>query len=339
VGCKSYGPSFDVAEAPTFPPGHDLPNSSFLHLGRTNAPRADLLQPPADFFRLGPGDVVEVEIIGEPASATTLTLGPDGKIYYSILPGVQVWGLTLAQARQALEDRLNETLRVRPDVSVTLKSAISPKVWALGSLEKPGVYALSVQMTLLELLSLGGGVSASASDLGRSFVMRDGNILDVDVYRLVRNGDLSQNIYLRPGDYVYLGSALGNEVYLLGAIAQPNAMPYSDGLTLLAAITRAGGSVPYAHMSEVVLIRGSIVSPRVAAINFHDIRKGKTPDVRLEPGDIIYVPFSPFRKIEILADQVLSQFVRSIAVNEGRNAVSRTSFPVGVSVPVGPVNQ
>lgn len=336
TGCKSYGPRLDVTENT---PSHVLPTSSFLVLSETNSLPAEWLLPPSEFFRLGPGDVIEIEVLGDVISSAEARVGPDGRIYYSILPGTMVWGLTLADTKGVLEGLLAQNLRVKPELAVSLKAANSPKVWVLGSVENPGVHTLSTPTTVLDLLSKAGGVTARANDLGdlgRSFVMRGGNVLDVNFFRLVRQGDLSQNIYLQSGDYVYVGSAFTKEIYILGAVATPGAMSWTEDLSLLAAVAHSGGPVPYAHMSEVLLIRGSLSSPRVATVNYHDIRKGKVLDVRLEAGDIIYVPFSPFRKIEQLADQVLSQFVRTLAINEGRNAVSRGGQPVGVTVPVGP---
>ena len=336
TGCKSYGPALNVAENNG---SHVLPTSSFLVLNETNALPAEWLQPPSEFFRLGPGDVIEIEVLGDAISSAEARVGPDGRIYYSILPGTMVWGLTLSDTKGVLEESLAQNLRVKPELAVSLKAANSPRVWLLGNIDRPGVYTLSTPTTILDLLSTAGGVSARANDLGdlgRSFVMRGGNVLDVNFFRLVRQGDLSQNIYLQPGDYIYVGSAFSKEIYILGAVATPSAMQWSEDLSLLAAVARSGGPAPYAHMSEVLLIRGSLSSPRVATVNFHDIRKGKALDVRLEAGDIIYVPFSAFRKVEQLADQVLSQFVRTLAINEGRTAVLRGGQPVGVTVPVGP---
>src|SRR5690349_8661758 len=53
----------------------------------------ELLQPGKAPFTLGPGDAIEVEIISHPASRALTVVGLDGKIYYSLLPGLDVWGL------------------------------------------------------------------------------------------------------------------------------------------------------------------------------------------------------------------------------------------------------
>src|SRR5205085_8853292 len=61
------------------------------------------LQPSTELFTLGPGDKLEIEMLGEPGTRTTTTVGPDGKIYFNLLPGIDVWGLTLGQAKAEME--------------------------------------------------------------------------------------------------------------------------------------------------------------------------------------------------------------------------------------------
>src|SRR5207248_928474 len=100
-------------------------------------------------------------------------------------------------------------------------------------------------------LAAGGGGAAlnpsgspeDAADLRRSFVIRSGQFLPVDFYRLLKEGDMSQNIYLQPDDFVYLPSAAAREVYVLGGVTQPRAIPVSDRLTLAGAIAGAGGTM------------------------------------------------------------------------------------------------
>src|SRR5437588_179578 len=65
------------------------------------------LKPPTDLFTLGPGDRVELEILGEPASRTITIIAPDGKIYFNLLPGIDVWGATLAPAKALHEKELS----------------------------------------------------------------------------------------------------------------------------------------------------------------------------------------------------------------------------------------
>src|SRR5207244_2181047 len=71
----------------------------------TNRLTEDLLRPGQNFFTLGPGDRLEIEILGNPNSRVLTPVGPDGKIYYQLLPGLDVWGLTLGQTRELVEQQ------------------------------------------------------------------------------------------------------------------------------------------------------------------------------------------------------------------------------------------
>src|SRR3954463_7434747 len=61
------------------------------------------LKPSTAEFTLGPGDRLAIDVGGEASSRVETVVGPDGKIYYEMLSGIDVWGQTLAQARTALE--------------------------------------------------------------------------------------------------------------------------------------------------------------------------------------------------------------------------------------------
>src|SRR5436190_13968117 len=101
TGCKHT--SREATYAPIQPMGSTAPAASVVPSDKMQAvelPRKidpASLKPPSDLFTLGPGDRLEIEVIGDPASRTMTIVGPDGKIYFSLLPGIDVWGATLAQ--------------------------------------------------------------------------------------------------------------------------------------------------------------------------------------------------------------------------------------------------
>lgn len=349
VGCKSYGPRFDphqtnhqayareLQEA-HFPGAEKVDEQGFTSIERTNRVQPDWLKPPSDFFRLGPGDVIDIEMLAEPESRAGAFLGPDGKIYYNLLPGTFVWGLTLSEARDLLEKELGRYLRVKPEIAVTLRAVGSKRIWILGGVQNPGVYSLATPLTLLEAISTAGGTLAAAGskeeavDLKSSFVLREGQLLPVDFHRLLRQGDLSQNIYLQPNDFVYLRPASARNVYVLGAVPVPNVLPYTPETTLVSALSSVGGTVPFAYRSHVAIVRGSLTEPRIAIVDYGAIIKGKARDVRLEAGDIVYVPFSPYRRLAAFTEQIIYQFVQTIAINEGNRAVLVNPAPVGTAI-------
>src|SRR5688572_6180152 len=96
----------------------------------TNTIQQEWLRPPTNFFTLGPGDKLEVEILGDPSSRSLTTVGPDGRLYYYLLPGVDVWGLTLDQAKERIELGLREFL-TEPKVALQLRAIDSTRVWIL----------------------------------------------------------------------------------------------------------------------------------------------------------------------------------------------------------------
>jgi protein involved in polysaccharide export with SLBB domain len=319
----------------------DFEEQSFTSVTLTNQITLEMLKPSLDPFRVGPGDLLDIETMGEQGSRSSVVIGPDGRIYYGLLPGIFVWGKTLAETRGAIEEGLKKYLRVPPDVTVTLRGAVSKNVWVLGNVQAPGLYPLATPMSVLETLTAAGGALTTPGtrdgvcDLQRSFVMRDGSLLPVDLDRLLRLGDLSQNIQMQPNDFLYLRSGTTRSIYVIGAVVMPSVLPFQDHTTLVKAILSAGGPVPYAYLSQVAVIRGSLTEPRLAEVNYKDIIKGEAKDVILQPGDIVYVPYVPWRKIATFAEGMLNAFVQTMAVNGGYYLVYPDAYPQAPVVPTG----
>ena len=313
--------------------------------GPTEPARVDrtaLLQPPTDLFTLGPGDRVDIEIVGMPATRATAAVGPDGKVYFLLLPGLDVWGLTLTQTKSLLEKELGKYV-TDPQVGVTLRAVGSKSVWLLGRFAHPGIYPMATPMTVLEAFAVAGGTAQSSSavttedlgDLRHSFVARQGQVLPVDFTRLLQEGDMGQNIYLRPDDFVYVPSSLAREIYVLGAVRAPHAVPFTENVTLVSAIASAYGPIKDAYLSHVAIVRGSMSEPQITVVDYHAIVTGKSPDVRLEPHDIVYVPTSPYRTLTKYLNLVVSTFANTVAANEGQLVVNPRASPVNPSVPLG----
>jgi polysaccharide export outer membrane protein len=311
--CRTKGPSFDP-QAPT-----DTRGDGFTSVELPDRDTSSLLRKPAEPYRLGPGDAIDIEAIGEATGRSTVTVGPDGKIYYSLLPGVSVWGLSLPESRALLQREMAKFTRATPELVINLRTPASQRVWLLGAISAPGVYVLSTPTTLLDALAASGWAAAvdEKADLTRSFVLRNGQLLPVDFEKLLKQGDLNQNIYLLPDDFVFIRPADLPSVYLLGAVNAPNVIPFTTDLSVGKAIITAGGTLKYAQQSRVVIVRGGLTQPKIAEVNYKAIVTGKAPDSRLQPGDIVYVPFSPFRHLGQLTEDILDQFVRTVAVNEG----------------------
>lgn len=352
AGCESMHRSAKPGPLPaTFTP---TPVATQAQLDPT------LLQRSSSEYKLGPGDVLQIEIIGDLTTRTKATVGPDGKVYFNLLPGIDVWGMTLTQARERMVQEMQRYVREAQPIALNLVRAESQRIWVLGRLNKPGVYGLNGPMTLLEAISEAGGPASlgnmpgtaarvnplatrnreadDAADLSRSFVIRQGRMIPVDFQKLLREGDMSQNIYLQPDDFIYLPSGRAGSIHVLGAVAAPRAIEYTSQLTVLQSVALAGGTVPKeAYLSHVAIVRGSLTQPQVAVVDFNAILHGQAPDIALEPQDIVYVPHSPYRVLNRYVDLILDTFVRTVGVNEGARAVSDRATTLGVTVPLGPL--
>ena len=352
VGCGSTEKR--AAEPARFANLAAEPASNLTTPAGTSQLNPALLRPGTAPFTLGPGDRLEIEILGTLNSRATTGVGPDGKIYYYLLPGLNVWGLTLAQTRDLLQKELGKYL-TEPQISITLREVSSKQVWLLGRLSKPGVYPMAAPMSLLEAVAMAGGTASSGTqvtpqelaDLRHSFVMRQGQFLPVDFTRLLREGDTSQNIYLQPDDFVYVPSASLQQVYVLGAVKFPRSVPYTDRMTLVSAMANATGAATVdwfvpgnygvladAYLSHVAIVRGSLSEPQMTVVDYGAIIKGKARDVLLEPGDIVYVPNSPYSTLKRYLNTIVGTFITTVAANEGINAAGGQGN-VGTAVSVG----
>jgi polysaccharide export outer membrane protein len=311
------------------------------------------LQPSTAAYTLGPGDRLAIHVEGETDTRVETVVGPDGKVYYEMLSGIDVWGQTLGQARTALETALKQYYRDEPRVNLSLLEVGSKHVWLLGRVGAPGLYPLTGPTTLLDAISAAGGPAAAqtvsqlgngasvsftnprqnAGDLKQAFVVRNGQPLPVNVERLLKEGDMTQNIYLQPDDLVYLPSPRAQEVYVLGAVAQARAVRLPGQATLVGAIAAAGGTVEYAYLTQVAVVRGGVSEPTIAVYDYKAIVTGLAPNVALEPNDIVYVPRTPYHVLSRYLDIIFTAFVRTVGVNAGARAAN-VERDITISVPI-----
>ena len=341
ASCTSTGRKFD----PRSKDGSGAVDPEFSKPAAASAPPAALLQASADGYTLGPGDKLDIEILGETGSRAETFVTPDSKLYFNLLPGLAVGGMTTTRLKQALESQLAHYYK-HPQVSVTLEEAVSQRIWVLGRVNSPGIYALKRPMRVLDAITIAGGLFASRftgtteelADLRHSFISRNGQMLPVDFQKLLRDGDLKQNICLQANDFIYLPSSLSNEVYVLGAVMEPRPVGFMNEMNLVTALGRGLGMQPGADLSRVSIIRGSLTEPRIATLNANDILKGKATNVRLEPGDIIFVPGTGQASLGTAAHDALNTFVRVVAASEGNHAATAKPANVGVNVNIGGTN-
>lgn len=271
-------------------------------------------------YTLGPGDTLDFSVYDRPDLARkNVQIAPDGTVSYLQAVAVRAKGLTLDQLRKKIEAELAKYQEAK--VIISPVNIASKDITIMGRVQKPGTYTLDRPTTILEALSLAQGIqngtirgsSFELADFDRSFVVRKGRKLDVDLGRLYYRGDFSQNAYLEPDDYIYISSNMQNEIYVIGNVNNPGRRKMPVKLTVTQAIAEAGGFDKYAWKMKVLLIRGSIHDPEAQIINMKDILSGKRPDVELESKDIVFVNRRPFDMLERVLDSAVITYLQTVS--------------------------
>ena len=285
-----------------------------------------LLQEPSGPYRVGPGDVLDIEVAENAATRAKTKVMPDGMLYYDVAKGVNVKGKNIKEISTLLSHKLQDDY-VNPVVTVNIANADSQRFWMLGQVEKPGTYPIKKPTTLIGAISAGGGLLSNregtevsnpeAADLDRAILIRNGNLIPVDFDALITDGDMSQNVYVKGGDYIFVPSLTAKSIYVLGAVNNPGPVFYEKGATVLSSVAAAGGSRPEAIVTKALIIRGGVHRPQVAVVNIQDISKGRSPDLALQGNDIVWVPRSPWTKLKNYTEAVLVTAAQAVAVQEG----------------------
>jgi polysaccharide biosynthesis/export protein len=179
------------------PFGYDL----FANVPTTFAPATDI-PVPADYV-VGPGDTLEVLLIGQRGGQFTLTVGRDGVVDFPELGPIAVAGMRFASAKDLLEQRVAEQM-IGMRANVSMGALRSIQVFVLGEAAQPGSYTVSGLSTITNALFASGGVKPIGS-LRNIQLKRSGQVVrTLDLYDLLLNGDTSNDARLLPGDVIFI---------------------------------------------------------------------------------------------------------------------------------------
>jgi polysaccharide export outer membrane protein len=161
------------------------------------------LMEPAGAFRIGPEDVLDVQVWKNDELSRVVPVRPDGMISLPLVNDIRAAGLTAVELRQAVTQRLSEFIP-SPEVSVMVREVHSVKVAVLGAVRMPGHYEVKSAATVLELIARAQGLTEFA-DRGRIVVLRQNGGETTRIpfnYREVAEGSEQDNFYVRPGDII-----------------------------------------------------------------------------------------------------------------------------------------
>ena len=179
--------------APTVPPTGQAP--AVMHPPELAVPNG---------YRIGPDDELSIVFWKDKDMSTDARVRPDGRIALPLISEVQAAGLTPEELQKKITE---ESKKFMEDASITVvvRAINSLKVFITGQVGKPGVYALTSSMTVMQLISIAGGLQEYANSKSIMIMRNDGGkqtALKFN-YREVASGkNLKQNIELKPGDTV-----------------------------------------------------------------------------------------------------------------------------------------
>lgn len=170
---------------------------------RVAADTPDPAKPPEEFYQIGAGDALNINVWKEPTLSGSVKVRPDGYVTLPLINEVQVSGQTTGQLRKTLEDKYKE-FTTDPFVTIRVEGIASSEVFLVGQVGKPGAFPLSGNETLLQLLTRSGGLGVFADRSNIRVVRRDGSKVTEYVvdYDAIIKGDLKQDVLLRPGDRI-----------------------------------------------------------------------------------------------------------------------------------------
>ena len=247
-------------------------------------------------YVIGAADVIAISVLDNRDLDTVVSVTPGGKIAVPLVGDVQAAGLTVTE----LTDRLRQELAKKvksPQITVSLREVNSYRIYFLGRVGRPGILTSKSEVTVLQALAMAGGIQEGA-DLSLAYVARGTERVPVDFVKLLRNGDLSQNITLAPDDTVVFPDNPLNVIYVMGEVKTPGMLPFvkERDWTALKALAAVGGFSQYAGKSKSYLIREGGGGKTTVPVDFNELMRnpGAGKDVPLIPGDILIVPQSLF---------------------------------------------
>jgi polysaccharide biosynthesis/export protein len=237
---------------------------------------------------LGPGDSVTLHVFGQPDMDTVLGVADDGSIRVPLAGAVQVGGLSQESAARRVEKAFKDGgFFVDPHVTLTVTQSLSQRVSVLGEVKTPGRYPVDAKTSIIDLLAQAGGETEFASET--VYVLRTDTAgavkrYPVNLKGLVGGGPSAPTQLLRAGDSLFVPRA--EQFFILGEVQKPSMYKLEPNLTVLQAISLAGGVTPKGSDRRVEIKR--------AGKNGEQIVIKPKPNDLVQPEDVIRVKESIF---------------------------------------------
>jgi len=229
----------------------------------------------------------------------------NGQLHLPDLSPIPVEGLTLDEARQKIAGLYNEQIQ-DTEVFVGYKERIVRKVELAGLVGMPNV-PVDGKLRLFDLLAKAR--IPNDANLFKSYVIRDNALLPVDMIKLLKEGDMQQNIVMHGGDKVYIAEPGASSLMVMGEVLRERVVNLPAGsISLRHALAEAGGIPFTGDKSYIQVIRGNISKPKIYTLSWEHVIHLPNESLLLMPGDIVYVAAKPITEWNRFISQILPSF-------------------------------
>jgi polysaccharide biosynthesis/export protein len=246
---------------------------------------------PSDYV-VGAQDVLKVTVYDEPTMSGTYRVDTDGSFQYPMLGRIAAAGMRVRDIEQMLKTKLEDGFIRRAQVTVDVDQFRSRSIFIVGEVRSPGKYPMTGQMSLIEALAAAGSTTPAASsevlilrarDAATAQPLTPEQVDQTNVTRIsladLQLGRLSENVNLTEGDTIFVPKA--EKFFITGQVRNPGAYTFERGLTVLQAISLAGGLTDKGSNRRIKVIR--TVKGKKAQQNI-DLADA------IQPGDTLVVP-------------------------------------------------
>jgi len=273
-------------------------------------------------YIIGVGDIITISLLKTAGQESVdIKIPPNGLVSFSFLDNVPVVGKTTTEVVNIITKQLEAYVK-RPRIFILVRDYSSKKVFLLGEVGRieglprsgPGVYPLTGKTTLLNMLISIGGHTPKA-DLTRAELTREGKIYYLNLYKMLTQTAEGMDIILENKDRVIIPELpifkeekfVTQRIYVLGEVTTPGLIEAKTELTMLEAITKAGGVKLTAAKSRARIVRGDIRNPEVIPIDLRKLidKSDLSLNVKLQNGDVIYIPTTFLGKFSNTFTQML----------------------------------
>lgn len=239
-------------------------------------------------------DLLDIQVFNDPSLSQNVTVLPDGNVNYPLVGAVHLAGLSPQQAGAAMKRALSKYLR-NPNVNVSVLRQGQLDVLVLGNVAHPGKYSLPSNARLTDAIAAAGGMGdTNGTYLDARIAQSDGSSQNVSLEKLLRGGDTSLDVKLKPDAAVYVPAPTTFYVLVNGAVDHPGAIQLQEGDRLAIALAKAGTSTASnADLNRVNITRQMPDgSQKAYTVNLYkDLQSGDLKsDIVMQKNDVVFVP-------------------------------------------------